>query len=111
MIEKLFVYGTLGLGRPNEHILNNIGGTWEVATVTGNLKDEGWGSEMGYPAICLDDNGEEVEGFIFSSNNLSNNWDKLDKFEGEAYHRVSTNAKLKNKNMTEVYIYTLRSKD
>lgn len=111
MIEKLFVYGTLGLGRPNEHILNNIGGTWEVATVSGILIDEGWGSEMGYPAISLDENGKEVEGFIFSSNNLSDNWDKLDKFEGEAYHRVLTNAKLKNKNMTEVYIYALRSKD
>lgn len=110
-MEKLFVYGTLGLGRPNEHILNDIGGTWEVATVTGILKDEGWGAQMGYPAIILDDNGEEVEGFIFSSNNLSNNWDKLDKFEGEAYHRVATKAKLKNNKTTEAYVYTLRSKD
>jgi len=111
MTEKLFVYGTLGLGRPNEHILNDIGGTWEVATVTGILKNEGWGSEMGYPAICLDDSGEAVEGFVFSSNNLSDYWNKLDEFEGKAYHRVSTNVKLKNGDMTNVYIYTLRSKD
>lgn len=27
-MESLFVYGTLGPGRPNAHILENIGGTW-----------------------------------------------------------------------------------
>ncbi len=111
MIEKLFVYGTLGLGRPNEYILNEIGGTWESATVTGILKDEGWGSEMGYPAICLDDDGKEVDGWIFSSNNLSNYWHKLDEFEGEAYHRVLTNIKLNNGNMVSANIYTLRLKE
>ncbi|MGI4199102.1 gamma-glutamylcyclotransferase family protein, partial [Klebsiella pneumoniae] len=28
-MESLFVYGTLGPGRPNAHILENIGGTWQ----------------------------------------------------------------------------------
>lgn len=26
MTERLFVYGTLGPGRPNEHVLRDIGG-------------------------------------------------------------------------------------
>ena len=30
MIQRLFVYGTLALGRPNEHVLRKIGGTWEA---------------------------------------------------------------------------------
>jgi len=30
MVKKLFVYGTLGLGRPNEHVLKAIGGRWEI---------------------------------------------------------------------------------
>ena len=34
MIERLFVYGTLAPGQPNEHVLREIGVTWEAATVT-----------------------------------------------------------------------------
>jgi len=35
MPQRLFVYGTLGPGRPNEQALNAIGGTWEEASVNG----------------------------------------------------------------------------
>ena len=54
MTERLFVYGTLGPGRPNEHVLGSIDGSWEAASVTGTLHDEGWGAAMGYPGIVLD---------------------------------------------------------
>jgi len=108
MKEKLFVYGTLGLGRPNEHILGNIGGTWETATVTGILREEGWGAEMGYPGIIIDKQGEEVKGFLFTSQNLSPHWENLDKFEGEAYSRIQAKVKLENGRMTNAYIYTLK---
>jgi len=37
MIEQLFVYGNLAPDRPNEHVLGEIGGTWEAGTVTGRL--------------------------------------------------------------------------
>ncbi len=67
---NLFVYGTLIPGGPNEHVLSAIGGTWEPATVTGYLKEHGWGAKMGYPVIVLDEAGQDINGFIFSSNNL-----------------------------------------
>ena len=50
-MQKLFVYGTLGPGKPNEHILKNIGGTWKKAYVWGELFEEGWGADMGCPGI------------------------------------------------------------
>ena len=109
MIEKLFVYGTLGPGRPNEHVLDAIGGSWETATVSGTLREEGWGAEMGYPGIDLDEHGGEVEGFLFTSENLSGQWASLDAFEGEAYRRVLTKVKLKDGCKVDAYIYTLRS--
>jgi gamma-glutamylcyclotransferase (GGCT)/AIG2-like uncharacterized protein YtfP len=31
--DRLFVYGTLAPGRPNEHVLADLGGTWEPAYV------------------------------------------------------------------------------
>lgn len=52
-MESLFVYGTLGLGRPNAHILENIGGTWQEGHVGGSLLAKGWGAEMGYPGDLL----------------------------------------------------------
>ncbi len=109
MIERLFVYGTLGPGRPNEHLLTAIGGSWKTATVTGTLRNEGWGTELGYPGIDLDENGKEVEGFLFVSQNLSGHWADLDKFEGDAYKRVLTKVQVEDGSVVDAYIYTLRA--
>ena len=103
MIDRLFVYGTLGPGRPNEHVLDAIGGSWETATVTGTLRHEGWGAELGYPGIDLDEHGEEVEGFLFNSENLSGHWAVLDEFEGEAYERVPAKVKLKDGSIVDMH--------
>lgn len=37
MTYQLFVYGTLAPGWPNEHVLADVPGGWEPATVTGRL--------------------------------------------------------------------------
>ncbi|WP_241575632.1 gamma-glutamylcyclotransferase family protein [Rosenbergiella nectarea] len=57
-------------------------------SVEGTLEQKGWGAEMGYPGIVLDNSGNRVSGFLFSSENLANNWKILDDFEGEEYERV-----------------------
>ncbi len=110
MTEKLFVYGTLCPGCPNEHILENIGGTWEPATIKGKLRNQGWGAELGYPGIDLDDNGEAIQGYIFSSSNLSQHWDELDEFEGDAYSRVLADVTLEDGNKVMAHLYTLRAR-
>ena len=51
MKQRLFVYGTLAPGRPNEHVLAPLGGTWQPAFVRGRLHAQGWGAAPGYPAI------------------------------------------------------------
>ncbi len=107
-MQHLFVYGTLGPGKPNEHILKAIGGTWEAASVKGYLKEEGWGAEMGYPGIILDDAGDKVEGYIFSSEKLEEHWDKLDAFEGEEYKRVLAEFETGNGKIVKAYIFVLK---
>ena len=107
MIDRLFVYGTLAPGRPNEHVLSAIGGSWEAASVSGSLRQEGWGAAMGYPGIDLDEHGDEVQGFLFSSEKLSDHWAKLDAFEGKSYERVLTVVKLRGNRTVDAYIYTL----
>lgn len=108
-IQRLFVYGTLGPGRPNEHILEAIGGSWETASVTGILHHEGWGAEMGYPAIQLRGDGEKVEGFLFNSEAIAQHWKALDAFEGEAYERVLAEVLRQDDTVVEAYIYTLKA--
>ena len=108
MIERLFVYGTLAPGRPNGHILAEVPGTWMSAAVKGTLCQEGWGAEVGYPGIVLDEQGSEVNGFIFSSKALAKHWPRLDDFEGEGYERVVTLAKLGNGSVVKAWIYVLK---
>ena len=107
MIHRLFVYGTLAPGRPNEHVLAGIPGRWEPATVTGALLQEGWGAAVGYPGSVLDERGDEIEGLVFSSENLAEHWARIDAFEGEGYERVLTTAKLEDGTAVDAYIYRL----
>ena len=108
MIQRLFVYGTLAPGQSNEHILRGINGTWQKATVSGALHSTGWGATGGYPAIVLSEDGDEISGFLFSSNELSEHWIMLDQFEGEAYKRVLATVMLKDDIAMDAYLYVRR---
>ena len=108
MIRQLFVYGTLAPGRPNEHVLAEVPGTWQPAVVAGRLLEQGWGATLGYPAIVLDGHGPGVHGFVFASDRLSEHWERLDAFEGDGYERVVTAADLDDGGRVDAYIYVLR---
>lgn len=108
-MERLFVYGTLQPGGPNAPVLTAMGGEWEPAVVKGNLVKAGWGSDMGYPGLVLDEHGDEVHGHIFASTNLKAKWAELDAFEGEEYQRVLASVTLLRSGVqVQVYIYVLR---
>jgi gamma-glutamylcyclotransferase (GGCT)/AIG2-like uncharacterized protein YtfP len=104
----LFVYGTLAPGRPNEHVLADVPGSWEPAHVRGRLVEFGWGSALGFPAIELDEDGDVVEGLLFTSAVLDEHWTRLDEFEGDGYERMVTEAVLRTGSTADAYIYVLR---
>lgn len=108
MLQRLFVYGTLSPDGPNRHVLAQIGGDWVPASVRGHLHEAGWGAEIGYPAIVLDECADPVEGYLLVSANLAEHWDELDGFEGEEYERVVTLAKLQDRTTVDAFIYVLR---
>jgi len=108
MKQRLFVYGTLAPGQPNQHVLADIPGEWEGATVTGILLQEGWGAAIGFPGIVLDETGAEVRGSLFSSECLSSHWARIDQFEGDGYERVLTTARRDDGTTVSAYIYSLR---
>ena len=107
MTHRLFVYGTLAPGRSNEHVLADIPGEWEPATVTGRLIQAGWGAADGYPGIILDERGGEVKGLLFTSESLDKHWASIDQFEGDGYERVLTSAKRQDGTTVDAYIYRL----
>ncbi len=109
MPQRLFVYGTLAPNQPNQHVLSQIGGEWVPAFVRGHLQEAGWGSEMGYPAIVLDEGADPVAGYVFVSEGLEEHWDKLDAFEGEEYERVATLVQLWDDTTVGAFIYVLRA--
>ena len=104
---KLFVYGTLAPGKPNEHILAPLGGRWTEASVKGELKQQGWGADLGFPGIVLNPNGNTVQGMLLEAPALEQHWHSLDAFEGNAYQRVETEVQLTNGEVTVAYIYAL----
>ncbi len=87
---RLAVYGSLAPGRPNHHQLNGLSGRWIEGTVRGQLLQEGWGAELGYPGIVLDLDGPTVGVQLFESPDLSDHWTRLDEFEGSGYRRTVT---------------------
>ena len=108
MTQRLFVYGTLAPGRPNEHELAGIEGEWEPATVGGSMVKEGWAFEHGYPAIVLAAEGPEVEGFLFSSDELEEHWARLEEFEGVGYERVTVQARRADGDVVSAQVYVHR---
>ena len=87
--KRLATYGTLAPGRANNHQLASLEGHWRTGVVKGELRDAGWGADLGYPGLVLEPSGQEVEVFVFESEDLPNHWDRLDAFEGPGYRRVT----------------------
>ncbi|MEM9605682.1 MAG: gamma-glutamylcyclotransferase family protein [Pseudomonadota bacterium] len=87
-VPGLFVYGTLAPGKPNHPVVSDIDGSWEQASLRGQLHDEGWGAASGCPGIVPDPAGDPVAGWVLLSAELTAHWTRLDAFEGEGYTRV-----------------------
>jgi gamma-glutamylcyclotransferase (GGCT)/AIG2-like uncharacterized protein YtfP len=86
---RLATYGTLGPGRPNHGELRDVPGRWLTGQVRGSLMEAGWGAELGYPGLILDDDGPLIDVDVFESPELPYHWLRLDEFEGPGYRRVA----------------------
>ena len=85
---RLATYGSLAPGRPNHHHLDSLDGSWVTGHVRGHLIQEGWGADLGFPALTVDPTGPVVEVHVFESPDLPRHWQQLDEFEGPGYERV-----------------------
>ena len=106
-MEHLFVYGTLIPGQINDFVLKKLSGTWQKATVKGFFDKNGWHKTQGFPAVILEEQGNIIDGYLFSSDELSKNWQMIDDFESDLYQRVKTSVFLENNHQVIAYIYEL----
>ena len=107
---RFFAYGTLAPGHPNEHVLDDVPGTWEPATTTGQLVQDGWGAALGYPALIVHEDATDiVSGMLLTSDALEDRWARLDEFEGDGYERVTIEVTLANGGTESAQTYVLRS--
>ncbi len=60
--------------------------------------------------MFLDEAGEIIKGFLFSSDNFSVHWARLDDFEGEDYERIKAVAKLDDGSSANTFVYVLKRK-
>ena len=86
--QRFATYGTLAPGKPNHHQLADLSGKWCIGTVRGRLVPKGWGADLGFPALILSPDGDEIVVHLFESIDLPQHWQRLDQFEGTAYCRV-----------------------
>lgn len=106
-LHRLFVYGTLAPGRSNAHVLADVPGDWQPATVRGTVLPDGWGAAAGYPGLILDESASEVQGLLFTSSELPAHWQRLDDFEGEGYVRVLVAVRLGQGAVVPAQVYAL----
>jgi len=109
-VTRLFVYGSLQPGGPNEHVLTAFEGEWKPAVMKGTLVNSGWGASIGYPGLVVDEKGGDVRGHIFISSHLDAHWAYLDEFEGEEYERIVATAILANGEQVQAHVYVLRGR-
>ncbi len=106
---RLAVYGSLAPGGPNHHQLGDLPGRWVEGTVRGELHQQGWGAELGYPGLTLDPDGPQIRVQVFESPALPDHWNRLDGFEGSGYQRAVTVARtVEGDLLTSIYVLTVQ---
>lgn len=107
---RLAVYGSLAPGQSNHHQLHGLAGRWIEGTVRGQLYQDGWGADLGYPGLVLDPGGPAVGVDLFDSPDLADHWIRLDEFEGSGYRRaVTTVSTAEGDLLASIYVVTVDS--
>ncbi len=86
---RLAVYGSLAPCESNHGIIEDIVGTWKPGFVRGDFLRQGWGTHVGFPGMTWNPKSRNrINVQVFTSEDLSAHWDRLDDFEGEDYLRI-----------------------
>lgn len=88
--KKLISYGTLAPGQPNHWLISDLRGEWKECAIRGAMNQKDGLSQFSWNTAC-----SEQPARLFTSDDLPNNWDRIDQFEGKGYRRQLVPAELK----------------
>lgn len=106
-MQHLFVYGSLAPGQSAEYFLKSLGGTWSKAAIQARFFDRGWSQGFGYPGVVVDAQADWLDGYLFSSALLQDNWPEIDDYEGREYRRVQVTVRLEDQSLLDAFVYEL----
>ena len=86
---RLAIYGSLAPGEVNHSVIEQVAGKWTEGFVRGSVHMKGWGSHVGFPGMIWIPSSEERLGVkLFTSSQLPDHWERIDRFEGSDYLRI-----------------------
>ena len=88
-MNRRLVHGSLAPWHSNAHIMQDMPGRWEAASVRVSVLCLSWGAGQGYPALEPNLTADPVAGRVFTSEVLSAHLAWLDACEGEPWQRVT----------------------
>ena len=80
--ERLVIYGTLAPGKPNHNVIEDLSGVYCDCSVHGRISEVD-----GLPYFTWAPSEARLAAQLFSSRQLPDKWDDLDRFEGDGYKR------------------------
>jgi gamma-glutamylcyclotransferase (GGCT)/AIG2-like uncharacterized protein YtfP len=80
--ERLVIYGTLAPGKENHDVIEDLSGEYSDCAIHGRIKEVD-----GLPYFTWAPSGGSLGAQLFSSKQLPDKWDDLDRFEGDGYKR------------------------
>ena len=80
--ERLVIYGTLAPGKPNHNVIEDLSGDYRDCSVHGRISEVD-----GLPYFTWAPSEASLGAQLFSSRQLPDKWDDLDRFEGDGYKR------------------------
>ena len=104
------MYGSLAPGKSNHSQIESLNGKWIKGTIEGILVEKGWGQHLGFPGLLFEpkDQVTIIQCLVFFSEDLKDNWKRLDQFEGEDYERILIPYKLANGTGGQGNVYALK---
>lgn len=105
---KLIIYGTLAPEKPNHHKISHIKGDWKSAVLKGGkLESKGWGADLGFNGYvpAKENEQNDISCYVLFSDELIENWEFLDEFEGVGYKRILAEYELENGEKGVGYVY------
>jgi len=54
----------------NNYHLDSVSGRWTKGTVKRRLMEKGWGADLGFPRMVLDDSANCIDVFVLEASNL-----------------------------------------